>query len=160
MALEREGSWPLVACGRFAHEAGVPKRLLPATRPGLDPRDRGPPPEYPLNRRMRNRTYGGVRGLRGLPLTLLDSVAQDLRAVLDCTQLPLSRLEVLTDHIPHEWVRAAATLTHKTTIRRRHLSLGMVLWLVVGTGHEPENGGEIVNRLAISPALVRVCRWI
>ena len=25
-----------------------------------------------MNRRMRNRTYGGVRGLRGQPLTLLD----------------------------------------------------------------------------------------
>ncbi|WP_158601468.1 hypothetical protein [Pseudomonas syringae] len=32
------------------------------------------------------------------------SVAQDLGAVLDFAEQPLSRLDVFTDHIPQEWI--------------------------------------------------------
>ncbi|QAY88499.1 transposase domain-containing protein, partial [Pseudomonas sp. ACM7] len=60
------------------------------------------------------------------------SVAQDLSAVLDFAEQPLSRLEVFTDHIPHDWITAAAALADKATIRRRRLPSDVVLWLVVG----------------------------
>ncbi|WP_339470750.1 IS4 family transposase [Pseudomonas sp. EL_65y_Pfl1_R83] len=59
-------------------------------------------------------------------------VAQDLSAVLDFAERPLSRLEVFADHIPDEWITAAATLADKATIRRRRLPSDMVLWLVIG----------------------------
>ncbi|AQL36848.1 transposase [Pseudomonas syringae pv. actinidiae ICMP 9853] len=60
------------------------------------------------------------------------SVAQDLGAVLDFAEQPLSRLDVFTDHIPQEWISTAATLAEKATVRRRRLPSDMVLWLVVG----------------------------
>lgn len=47
------------------------------------------------------------------------SVAQDLSAVLDFAEQPLSRLDVFTDHIPQEWINAVAALADKATIRRR-----------------------------------------
>ncbi|NVL30422.1 IS4 family transposase, partial [Pseudomonas syringae pv. actinidiae] len=47
------------------------------------------------------------------------SVAQDLGAVLDFAEQPLSRLDVFTDHIPQEWISTAATLAEKATVRRR-----------------------------------------
>ena len=36
------------------------------------------------------------------------------------------------DHIPDEWITAAAALSEKAAIRRRRLPSDMVLWLVVG----------------------------
>ncbi|MGZ7459654.1 hypothetical protein ACXPVS_23735 [Pseudomonas sp. Ma2-10] len=40
-------------------------------------------------------------------------IAQDLSAVLDFAERPLSRLEVFADDIPDEWITAAATLADK-----------------------------------------------
>ncbi|EPN70105.1 transposase-like protein [Pseudomonas syringae pv. actinidiae ICMP 19097] len=54
------------------------------------------------------------------------SVAQDLGAVLDFAEQPLSRLDVFTDHIPQEWISTAATLAEKATVRRRRLPSDMV----------------------------------
>ncbi len=59
-------------------------------------------------------------------------VAQDLGAVLEFAEQLLSHLDVFTDHIPQEWISAAAALAEKTTIRRRRLPSDMVLWSVVG----------------------------
>ncbi|WP_230081011.1 MULTISPECIES: transposase domain-containing protein [Pseudomonas syringae group] len=83
------------------------------------------------------------------------SVAQDLGAVLDFAEQPLSRLDVFTDHIPQEWISAAATLAEKATIRHRRLPSDMVLWLVVGTALS--RGEPIVwvaRRLNICAALM------
>ncbi|WP_257978419.1 transposase domain-containing protein, partial [Aeromonas caviae] len=44
----------------------------------------------------------------------------------------LARLAIFADHIPDEWITAAAALSEKATIRRRRLPSDMVLWLVVG----------------------------
>ncbi|MCG6578081.1 IS4 family transposase [Pseudomonas sp. AF32] len=77
-------------------------------------------------------------------------VAQDLGAVQDCTEQPLSRLEVLTEHIPQEWIEVAATLADKATIRRRRLPSDMVLWLVVGMAFfRGEPIVEVARRLNI-----------
>lgn len=65
MEVERERPRALVERGFSASEAGVTQCLLRCTGTDLDPPDGGSPPEHELNRRMRNRTYGGVRGLRG-----------------------------------------------------------------------------------------------
>lgn len=78
------------------------------------------------------------------------AVAQDLSTVLDFAGQPLSRLEVLTDHIPQEWIEAAATLADKATIRRRRLPSDMVLWLVVGMAFfRSEPIVEVTRRLNI-----------
>ncbi|EPN28322.1 hypothetical protein A247_05916 [Pseudomonas syringae pv. actinidiae ICMP 19099] len=42
------------------------------------------------------------------------SVAQDLGAVLDFAEQPLSRLDVFTDHIPQEWISTAATFSEES----------------------------------------------
>jgi hypothetical protein len=54
----------------------------------------------------------------------------DLSAALDFTEQRPSQFDVLTDHIPQEWISAPATLDEKATIRR--LPSEMVLWLMVG----------------------------
>lgn len=78
------------------------------------------------------------------------SVAQDLSAVLDFSERPLSRLEVFADHIPDEWIATAASLADKATIRRRRLPSDMVLWLVVGMAlFRGEPVIEVARRLNI-----------
>ncbi|MDU8333470.1 transposase domain-containing protein, partial [Pseudomonas syringae] len=78
------------------------------------------------------------------------SVAQDLGAVLDFAEQPLSRLDVFTDHIPQEWISTAATLAEKATVRRRRLPSDMVLWLVVGMAlFRGEPIVEVARRLNI-----------
>ncbi|ALZ74679.1 IS4 family transposase [Rheinheimera sp. F8] len=57
---------------------------------------------------------------------------QDLTEVIEMSGEPVARMEVFANHIPDEWVRIAAALSDKVTIRRRRLPADMVLWLVVG----------------------------
>lgn len=77
-------------------------------------------------------------------------VAHDLSDVLEFTGQPLSRLDVLTDHIPQEWIETAATLADQATIRRRRLPSDMVLWLVVGMAlFRSEPIVEVARRLNI-----------
>jgi len=62
----------------------------------------------------------------------------------------LARLAIFADHIPDEWITAAAALSEKATIRRRRLPSDMVLWLVVGMAffrNEPIS--EVARRLNI-----------
>lgn len=60
------------------------------------------------------------------------SIALGLSDVLDAAGQPLARLDTLAQHIPQEWVEAAALLADQATIRQRRLPADMVLWLVVG----------------------------
>ena len=60
------------------------------------------------------------------------SVAQDLNTVLETAGQSLARLDVLGEHIPAEWIEAAAALADQATIRRRRLPGDLVLWLVLG----------------------------
>ncbi|MEB8285808.1 transposase domain-containing protein, partial [Aeromonas veronii] len=59
------------------------------------------------------------------------SIANDLNDVIEASGDMLARLAIFADHIPDEWLRAAAALSEKATIRRRRLPSDMVLWLVV-----------------------------
>ena len=78
------------------------------------------------------------------------SLQDDLTAVLDVTELPLARLPVLMDHIPDDWIRSAATLSGKASIRRRRLPPDMVLWLVIGMAFfRSEPIHEVARRLNI-----------
>jgi hypothetical protein len=78
------------------------------------------------------------------------SVAQDLSAVLEFAEQPLSRLEVFAEHIPQEWIEAAAALAEKATVRRRRLPSDMILWLVVGMAlFRGEPVVEVARRLNI-----------
>ncbi len=77
------------------------------------------------------------------------SIANDLNDVIEASGYMLARLAIFADHIPDEWLRAAATLSEKATIRRR-LPSDMVLWLVVGMAffrNEPIS--EVARRLNI-----------
>jgi len=79
------------------------------------------------------------------------SLQDDLTAVLDVAEQPLARLPVLMDHIPAEWVEAAASLSSKASIRRRRLPPDMVLWLVIGMAFfRSEPIHEVARRLKIS----------
>jgi hypothetical protein len=55
----------LVELGRLAPECGATNVLLHSLGAALTPRYTPAPPVCHLNRRMRNRTYGGVGGRRG-----------------------------------------------------------------------------------------------
>ena len=62
--IQRQWARPLVECWGQAHGYCATPAILHPTRAGLTG---GNPPATPalhLNRRMRNRMYGGVRGLR------------------------------------------------------------------------------------------------
>jgi hypothetical protein len=77
------------------------------------------------------------------------SIANDLNDVVEASGDMLARLAIFADHIPDEWIRAAAALSEKATIRRR-LPSDMVLWLVVGMAffrNEPIS--EVARRLNI-----------
>ena len=78
------------------------------------------------------------------------SIANDLNDAMDASGETLARLDVFTQHIPDEWIMAAATLSDKATIRRRRLPADLVLWLVVGMAffrNEPIS--EVARRLNI-----------
>lgn len=78
------------------------------------------------------------------------SIAQDLSVVLETAGQPLARLDLLAQHIPQEWIEAAALLSDKATIRRRRLPADMVLWLVVGMAlFRSEPITEVARRLNI-----------
>lgn len=78
------------------------------------------------------------------------SVAQDLSAILETAEQSLARLDVLAEHIPQEWIEAAAKLADKATIRRRRLPSDLVLWLVVGMAFfRGEPIAEVARRLNI-----------
>lgn len=77
-------------------------------------------------------------------------VAHDLSAVLEVAEQPLARLAVLAEHIPQDWIEAAASLADKATIRRRRLPSDLVLWLVVGMAFfRGEPIVEVARRLNI-----------
>ncbi|WP_244081411.1 transposase domain-containing protein, partial [Aeromonas caviae] len=78
------------------------------------------------------------------------SIANDLNDVVEASGDMLARLAIFADHIPDEWITAAAALSEKATIRRRRLPSDMVLWLVVGMAffrNEPIS--EVARRLNI-----------
>lgn len=78
------------------------------------------------------------------------SIANDLNDVMAASANTLARLAVFAEHIPDEWINAAAALSAKVTIRRRRLPADLVLWLVVGMAffrNEPIS--EVARRLNI-----------
>ncbi|WP_447780557.1 IS4 family transposase [Aeromonas veronii] len=78
------------------------------------------------------------------------SIANDLNDVIEASGDMLARRAIFADHIPDEWITAAAALSEKATIRRRRLPSDMVLWLVVGMAffrNEPIS--EVARRLNI-----------
>jgi len=78
------------------------------------------------------------------------SIANDLNDVMAASANTLARLAVFAEHIPDEWINAAAALSAKATIRRRRLPADLVLWLVVGMAffrNEPIS--EVARRLNI-----------
>ncbi|MCF4972765.1 IS4 family transposase, partial [Pseudomonas lactis] len=78
------------------------------------------------------------------------SIAQDLNTVLETAGQSLARLDVLAEHIPVEWIEAAATLAEQASIRRRRLPSDLVLWLVVGMAFfRGEPIAEVARRLNI-----------
>ena len=78
------------------------------------------------------------------------SLIEDLSAVLTIAEQPLSRLDVLTEHIPVDWIQSAAALSTQASIRRRRLPPDMVLWLVVGMAFfRGEPVIEVARRLNI-----------
>ncbi len=79
------------------------------------------------------------------------SLIEDLSAVLTIAEHPLSRLDVLTEHIPVDWIQSAAALSTQASIRRRRLPPDMVLWLVVGMAFF-RAGPAIEVAGALSPA--------
>ena len=78
------------------------------------------------------------------------SLIEDLSAVLTIAEHPLSRLDVLSELIPVDWIQTAAALSTQASIRRRRLPPDMVLWLVVGMAFfRTEPILEIARRLNI-----------
>ncbi|WP_244618322.1 group II intron maturase-specific domain-containing protein [Rhodoferax sediminis] len=65
MEIQRQRAGPLVERRGQAYDRSLAAEILHATRAGLAGDCPPASPASCLNRRMRNRTYGGVRGLRG-----------------------------------------------------------------------------------------------
>ena len=55
---------PVVECGREPHACGLPEVLVRSSGAGVAARYRTASPAHFMNRRIRNRTYGGVGGRR------------------------------------------------------------------------------------------------
>ena len=72
MEVQCQRTRTLVECRGQAYDRRFTAKALYSTRAGLAGGNPPASPAFYLNRRMRTRTYGGVRGLRGQPLTLLD----------------------------------------------------------------------------------------
>lgn len=78
------------------------------------------------------------------------SIANDLNDVMEASGEVLTQLTVFAEHIPDDWVNAAAALSAKATIRRRRLPADVVLWLVVGMAFfRNEPIAEVARRLNI-----------
>ena len=78
------------------------------------------------------------------------SLLKDLDDVLTVAEAPLNRLGVLVEHIPTDWIEAAAALSTQASIRRRRLPPDMVLWLVIGMAFfRGEPMVEVARRLNI-----------
>ena len=60
MALGMQPAWTVVECERVAHACGFPEVLVRPFGAGVAARYGAAPPAHFMNRRMRNRTYGGV----------------------------------------------------------------------------------------------------
>jgi hypothetical protein len=78
------------------------------------------------------------------------SLSQDLFDASECSSdFPYSP-EVLTEHLPSDWIQSALSLSSHATIRRRRLPGDRVLWLVMGMAmfrNEPIS--EVARRLNI-----------
>src|SRR2546425_9287193 len=64
LEIQRQRARPLVERRGQTHGVSLAAEILCQTRAGLGGDHSPAPPAFCLNRRMRNRTYGGVRGLR------------------------------------------------------------------------------------------------
>ena len=64
MAFRVQPAWTVVECGRVAHERCFPEVLVLPSEAGVAVRYGAAPPARFMNRRMRNRMYGGVGGRR------------------------------------------------------------------------------------------------
>ena len=64
MALGVQPTRPVVECGREPHACCFPEVLVRSSGAGVAARYRAAPPAHFMNRRIRNRTYGGVGGRR------------------------------------------------------------------------------------------------
>ena len=64
----------MVECGSETYDRCHAAKAIHTTRAGIAGGNPPASPAFYLNRRMRNRTYGGVRGLAGQPVTLLDEL--------------------------------------------------------------------------------------
>ena len=73
-AIRKQRARPVVERERLAHESGVPQILVRSTRLDLASGHPAAPSRCIMNRRMRNRTSGGVGGPRGQPRLLPDLV--------------------------------------------------------------------------------------
>ena len=71
-AIRKQRARPVVERERLAHESGVPQILVRSTRLDLASGHPAAPSRCIMNRRMRNRTSGGVGGRRGQPRLLPD----------------------------------------------------------------------------------------
>src|SRR6266581_8747522 len=72
MALGVQSTWPVVERGREPHACCFPEVLVRLPGAGVAARYGAAPPARFMNRRMRNRTYGGVGGRPGRPGPLPD----------------------------------------------------------------------------------------
>lgn len=78
------------------------------------------------------------------------SITSALNDFFDESPVDLAKLTTFSEHIPDAWIRQAASLSSKATIRRRRLPSDMVLWLVVGMAffrNEPIS--EVARRMNI-----------
>lgn len=69
---------------------------------------------------------------------------------LEESPVDVSQLTTFAEHVPSEWVAAAASLSTQATIRRRRLPSDMVLWLIVGMAFfRNEPIAEVARRMNI-----------
>lgn len=69
---------------------------------------------------------------------------------LDESDIDVAQLSTFSDHVPDEWIRMAASLSDKATIRRRRLPNDMVLWLIIGMAFfRNEPIAEVARRMNI-----------
>src|ERR1700674_3170249 len=76
MGLGDQRARSVVERGRESHARGLPEVLVRPSGVGVAARYRAAPPAHFMNRRMRNRMYGGVGGRRGCPGPLPDRPSQ------------------------------------------------------------------------------------
>ncbi|MFT4563898.1 MAG: hypothetical protein ACI9BW_003658, partial [Gammaproteobacteria bacterium] len=60
------------------------------------------------------------------------SLSQAIGETQACSDNFVPDFDVLTEHLPTEWVEKSLSLSSHATIRRRRLPEDMVLWLVIG----------------------------